>query len=473
MTSDSHGEEHDLGNPLDRAVDRRGFLAIGAAAAAGAVLAGRAEGRTVTARAAATRAAGITRGGTLRIGVVGGGQAETLNPLADVYDTASILRGYQLFDWLVYTGPNLEAQMQLATMIEPSSDGSEWTIRLRPGVEWHDGKPLTADDLMYTLQWLVNPKTASANAPVGNLMNVKAIKKLDPLTIRVPMHIPIGDLVALININGFGVIQNGTKNFTHPIGTGPFKFESWTPGQHSVFVRNPHYWVSGEPYVDKLEVFSIPDPTARLNALISNQVDAMAAIDLPHAKVYMSQGTSSGMQILIGDGPNVTTFTMGTAHAPFNDARVRQAIRLIVDRPQMIEIAQEGFGSLANDLWGPGYQYYDGHLPQRQQDIEQAKSLLKQAGQSKLNLTLSSTNGNAFPGQLEAATLLAQQATSAGVIINVKDLPSASYYSSTFPNYAFAQVQWQPASLPYQYLLSTFQVPRTTRPSGRIHRRLN
>ena len=254
---------------LQSAIDRRRFLAMTAGTAAGVMFAGRADAASAMVRAA--KAGSITRGGTLRVAVAGGGQAETLNPLADVYDTASIVRGFQLFDWLVYTGPNLQAQMQLATSIEPNSSGTEWTVRLRKGVLWHDGKPLTADDLIYTLQWLTNPKTASANAPVGNLMNVKAIKKLDPLTVRIPMHIPIGDLVALININGFGVIQNGTKNFTNPIGTGPFKFVSWTPGQHSVFAANPHYWVHGEPYVDQLEVFSISDQTAlRLNALLSN-----------------------------------------------------------------------------------------------------------------------------------------------------------------------------------------------------------
>jgi peptide/nickel transport system substrate-binding protein len=425
----------------DTTVDRRTFLAIGAGAAAGVLLGGRA--------AAAATPTKPNKGGTLRVAVQGGGQAETLNPLTSSLDSASTLRSFQLFDWLVSVGPKLQSNLALAESIDPTPDGLTWTIRLRPGIQWHDGKPLTADDLLYTLNFLADPANASTNRAITTNMNLAAVKKLDKLTVRIPMTAPVGDLISLISVNSLAVIQNGTTDFSNPIGTGPFMFKSFSAGQNSVFVRNPNYWKNGLPFVDELDVYSIPDNNARLYALTSGQVDAMATIPLPQAKAFLAQGNNSPIAILIGKGPNQASFTMGTAHPPFNDGRVRAAMRLIVDRQQMLDQVFLGLGQVANDLYAKGFPYYDNALPQRAQDIEQAMSLLKAAGQAGMTVTLSTTDGTG--GKLASATLLAEQAKAAGVTINLLQLPSATYFSSVFPNYAFAQVNWQPTPLPTNY----------------------
>jgi peptide/nickel transport system substrate-binding protein len=436
----------------ERRTTRKAFL-IGAGAAIGAASgASPALGSLLSAQRTARRSDVSAGGSTLRVAVSGGGQAETLNPVLDINDTASTLRGYQVFEWLAVAGPDTEPKLQLAELIEPNKTGTEWTARLRKGVEWHDGKPLTADDLIYTLRYISNPKVGASNSSITSLMNIAGLKKLDSRTVRIPMHQPIGDLPSLIVAPGWAIIQNGTTSFTKPIGTGPFKYQNWTRGQSSSYARNPNYWVHGEPLVDGLEVLSIDDDTARLNALLAGQVDAIGTVTFPDAKSYLAQGSASPISILLAESPQSTSFTMGTAHAPFNDARVRQALRLIVDRPQMIANAQFGFGKVANDLPMLGEPYYDNSLPQRHQDIEQAKALLKNAGQENLNLILNSTNGNFFPGQLAAATLFKQQAQAARVNVTVKNIPAGSYYSTGFPNYAFAQIQWTPSTIPSQYL---------------------
>jgi peptide/nickel transport system substrate-binding protein len=440
--------------PSERKATRRAFLlgagaAIGAASTAGPAFSS--VNALMAAREKARERAGGS-GGTLRVGVSGGGQAETLNPILDINDTASTLRGYQVFEWLAVAGPNTEPVLQLAESLEPNATGTEWTARLRAGVEWHDGKPLTADDLIYTLRYISTPKVGASASSITSLMNIPALKRLDSRTVRIPMLQPIGDLPSLIVAPGWAIIQDGTTSFDKPIGTGPFKFQSWVRGQSSSYVRNPNYWVSGEPHVDGLEVLSIDDDTARLNALLGGQVDAIGTVSFPDAKSYQAQGSQSPIAILLAESPQSTSFTMGTAHAPFNDVRVRQAFRLIVNRPQMIENAQFGFGKVANDLPMPGEPYYDSSLPQREQDIAQAKALLKQAGHESLSVVLNSTNGNFFPGQLAAATLFKQQAQAAGVTVSVNNIPAGSYYSTGFPNYTFAQIQWTPSTVPSQYL---------------------
>jgi peptide/nickel transport system substrate-binding protein len=136
---------------------------------------------------------------------------------------------------------------------------------------------------------------------------------------------------------------------------------------------------------------------------------------------------------------------MAVTMPPFTDVRVRQAMRLIAGRPQLITVAQDGFGAVGNDLYGKGLPEYADSIPQRDQDIEQARSLLKAAGMSDLRVTLWSST--AAPGMLESATAFAQQAQAAGVTINVNNGPAGSYFGSQYLKQNFAQTQWLTAPI--------------------------
>src|SRR5690348_4199628 len=174
------------------------------------------------------------------------------------------------------------------------------------------------------------------------------------------------------------------------IGTGPYKVQSFTPGQQSVHVRNPNYWRSGQPYFDKVVVIDFPEDTARVNALLGGQVDAIT--DVPPAQVAVVNG-HSGTKVLESPSAAWTPICMRVDVAPFTDVRVRQAMRLIANRPQMVAQALSGHGHIGNDLYAIFDEAFDDSLPQRHQDINQAKSLLKAAGQGSLNIDLVSTNG--------------------------------------------------------------------------------
>ncbi len=384
--------------------------------------------------------------------MVGGGSTETLNPNEAAGSDIDITRMMQLYDWLVYPGPKGEPQLHLAEVMEPNASATEWTIRLRSGVEFHNGKPLTADDLMYSLRWIANPKSASVNAAVLSYMDLKSMKKLDKLTVRVPTTFPNAQLIGIICNAVMAVIPEGTTSFAKPNGTGPFKFVSWTPGQSSLFKRNPNYFISGTPYVDELEMLSIPDNSARLNALLGGTVDAVDSIGYAEAAAFKAQGSNAPINPLIANTPGIIPITMGFVSKPFRDVRVRTAFKLIVNRKQMISQVQSGLGEIGNDIYGLGLPFYDSSLPQRTQDIEKAKSLLKKAGYENLTVTLSSSR--VVSGMLESATLFAQQASQAGVKVNVRNLPPATYFSTGYPNYPFGQDNWQCVQLANFYTTS-------------------
>jgi peptide/nickel transport system substrate-binding protein len=374
-------------------------------------------------------------GGRLRVAMTGG-SVTTLDPGLAVAEIESA-RATNLFDRLVNLHPDMSLQMDLAESMEPNADASVWTVRLRSGVEWHDGSPFTADDVLFSFRRMGAPKSALFGASVMTLVDMPGLKKLDRLTVQIPLKRPISEFPALFITPQMQITKDGQTDFKHPIGTGPFKFVSFAPGRQSVFARNPHYWRSGLPYVDELVMIDTNDPSARLNALLGGQVDAMNELSYAQAKVQRQAGS---IRVLAAQGSSMIPIYMAVDLEPFTDVRVRQAMRLIAGRPQLIQTAQDGLGTLGNDLYGHGLPEYATHLSQRHQDIGQAKALLKAAGKSGLTITLPSSTAAA--GMLESATAFAQQARAAGVTIHVNNGPAASYFGTQYLKQPFAQTQW-------------------------------
>jgi peptide/nickel transport system substrate-binding protein len=363
-----------------------------------------------------------------------GGSTDTLDP-GKIVTGIDFARTGNLFDPLVSLAPGLVPHMELAESFAPNHDATMWTIRLRSGVKWHDGKPLTVDDVMYTFRRI--QKLSLNGASTVSLMNLSAMKKMDPLTLQLPLKVAIGDLPSELAITYFSVVQNGATDFHRPVGTGPFAFVSLTPGQNSVFKRNPDYWLSGQPYVDQLQFTSILDQTARLNALLAGQVECIEAPGFVQTKAQQSAGQ---INLLISPPESMVPITMAVDTPPFNDVRVRQAMRLIADRPALVNVAQLGFGQVGNDLYGKGLTDYNDQIPQRHQDLAQAKSLLKAAGHSNLTVTLNASTAES--GMLESATAFAQQAKGAGVNVIVNNIPPADFFGAKYLKYVFGQTEW-------------------------------
>jgi peptide/nickel transport system substrate-binding protein len=425
----------DAGEPATE-VTRRRFIRAGAQGAlvlggAGLLNAcgGSSSGGAGSSSASATTSSGAggARGGTLTVGMITAGSAETLNPAKSV-NNPDLLRIAQLYDNLFTVGPDVETLVPaLALSAHPNGDATVWTLKLRPDVKWHDGKAFGADDVVYTLRSWANPNS-NAHGQVADLVKFNAVRKLDPLTVEVPLERAAGQFPSVLTFNQQCVVQAGattTQISSHPIGTGPFKFVSFSPGQQSVFARNPDYWQNGKPYVDKLVVnSSFADENARSNALQSGAINVA-----PILPPLVAKTLQASTEVTVLRTPSVVQywFLMRVDQGPFADKRVRQAMKLIADRQALIDGALAGYGTVANDLLGVQTQYYASDLPQRTQDIEQAKSLLKQAGQEGFTFNLPTCN--ALPAFNPSATLFAQQAAKAGVKVNVQVVSADTYYT--------------------------------------------
>lgn len=388
------------------------------------------------------------RGGRLRVGFVGGGSAEQLDPNRGAA-IVEIAMATMMFDKLFeLRGPKAEVTPVLAESMEPNATGDVWTLRVKQGVTWHDGKPFTIDDVIYTFQRVLDEKNALAGASVLTFLDPKGMKKLDAQTVRLSFLKPFADPLSPLTTRFLPIVQDGADDFRKPIGTGPFKYESFTAGKGGLFVANRDYH-DGAPYLDDVQTIDLPDATARVNALVSGQVDAIEA--LPGAQVKVLEGNG---KIALIESPNgghsKLCFTVSSA--PFDDVRVRQALRLLVDRPKMIENAAQGRGDIGNDLPSRFDPMFAEDIPQREYDPEQAKALLSEAGQTNLELRLDSST--AAVGMLESAQVFAETARAAGVKVQVKTNPADSYYTKIWGNAPFFQDEWGWYSLHDQLALN-------------------
>ncbi len=377
------------------------------------------------------------RGGTLRAGLSGGTSSDTVDPLNPLNET-DYARVYQLYDSLVAMDRDAGPVLALAEEITPNSDATAWTIRLRSGVEFHNGKPLTADDVIYTFQQILDPKAPAAGASAISFVDAGAMKKLDKLTVRVPCKRPFATFYETMPLYYYSIIPVGFDP-RHPVGTGPFKFESFTPGVQSTFIRNSNYWQHGLPYVDSVVISDYPDETSQINALLAGQADVVNLLSAP----AIAGIRSGGADVVISDGGGWTPFTMRVDQAPFSDVRVRQAFRLIVNRRQMMEVVFGGYGTLGNDVFGIFDPEYDRALPQREQDIAQAKYLLKRAGHEHLSTQI--VTGDIAEGVVQAAEVFAQQASAAGVTVEISNVTVTDFYGSDYLKWTFAQDYWYSA----------------------------
>jgi peptide/nickel transport system substrate-binding protein len=430
---------------MSRAALLRGTA--GAMLAASPLVAAACGGSSTSSTAGSTSAGKPVRGGTLRAGYIGGGTAETLNPYIAVtpIDEARV---QSLYDPLVLTNADLTSSPGLALEWNANADATEYVVKLRPGVEFHNSKTFGADDLIYSIRLMAKPANFGS-VPFVQGIDLKGLKKIDATTVKIPLLYPDADLAANFVYYNTWIVQDGETDFTKPVGTGPFMFDSFKPGTQSIFKRNPNYWVTGKPYADALQITAIDDNTARLDALLSGQIDLMAQLAGAQAKAHQASGD---ITVLLAKSPQPLMFYMDTSQKPFTDNNVRLAMKLIADRPALVAGAISGFGTVGNDIVGAGLPFYDTQLPQRVQDIAQAKSLLHKAGQDNLTVTLMTSP--VISGFVESATLLSQQAKAAGVNIQLKQVPPSSYYNPQllYLKMAFAQTQWPPPSLKFFYL---------------------
>ncbi len=419
--------------PFSRRSFLHGALATGALAATGGLLAACGSSATATTTTATTLPTPtIRKGGDLSVGLTGGSGADTLDPHQGLtyLDTA---RAQQLYQPLLQLNNQAQTEYVLAEEITPKGSTSEWVIRLKAGIEFHDGQPLGADDVIFTLRRILNPKKPLSGASSLGPVDLNGLKKLDALTVQVPMKTPYGSFIDQLAYWYYLYIVPVGFVVSKPNGTGPFQFQSFTPGRQSVFTRNDNYWKPGLPHVDSVTIIDFSDAAALQNALVTNAIDAAGGLEGPQLATLSK---NSALKTIASQTGAITPFTMRVDKAPFNDVKVRQAMRLIVNRPQLIESALDGYAYAGSDVFSPYDPDFD-HSLHREQDIGQAKHLLKAAGQE--NLTVSLTTSAVATGTVAMATVLKQQAQEAGVTINLNEVDPTTFFGPNYLQWTFSQ----------------------------------
>ncbi len=303
------------------AVSASGFLAAcGGSSGSGA--------STATGSAAPTGS--IKAGGILRVGATGGGAKDSIDAHIATADT-DIMRLWNLYEPLAVRPPDFgPLQMLVAESLEPEKGSAKtWIVKLRPGVEFHNGKTVTADDVIFSINRILDPKSPKTGATSIGYVDAARMKKLDKLTVRIPLKFANATFPDDIGQYFNSIVPVGYDP-KKPVGTGAFKFQSFTPGQQSVFVKNPHYWQTGKPHVDQLVIIDFPDNTARVNALLGGQVDAidtirhLLGVESVHAIGYCVAGTTLAATLALldarGDAGKVASATFFTAQVDFSDA---------------------------------------------------------------------------------------------------------------------------------------------------------
>ena len=343
-----------------------------------------------------------------------------------------------MYDGLTAWDFDLNLTNQLAETIEPNADGSVWQVKLRDGVMWHDGKPVTADDVVYSMDRIVDPKDPKVGSAAAHRRHPGRHQEGRRQDGR--DHARDGERAAGRE-PGRTQLQDRARGLRpeEPHRQRPVQDASrLKPGESFKWEAFADYWDT-PPYVDTLTMIEFADDTARINALQGGQIQAMSQLPKSQAKVIEA---TDGLALLNAETGQWRPFTMRIDVKPFDDVRVRQAFRLIVDRQQMIDQAYSGLGAVGNDM----YARYDAgtpDLPQRVQDIEQAKSLLKQAGyDNNLTVELVTSEGALGGDEVAAAQVFAEQAKAAGVTVNLKKTDASVFYGEDYLSWPFAQDFW-------------------------------
>lgn len=315
----------------------------------------------------------------------------------------------------------MSARLALAEFAEPNADASAWIIRIKPGLEFHHGKTIGADDMLFSLLRLTDPKLASPFAGLVGAIDRNALRKLDERTIEIRFKQGQSFFALDETLISFGgIVPTDYHPISNPVGAGPYKLKRFIPGQRSLYSRFEHYYKPNQPYADELEIIEFKDQVSRSAALRAGQIDVASGVQAEHSALLKAD---SRLQLCVSPSTSFTGFNLNLAKAPFQDVRVRQAFRLLADRQELVNRGLNGFGRIANDLYSPHDPTYNHAIAQRPHDLEQARSLLRQAGQDDLRVELTTTPG---PG-VNAALVFAQQAKLAGVQIKVTQVDGSVF----------------------------------------------
>lgn len=398
-------------------VTRRGFVG-----GAGAVGLGLTTGGVALPGLAA---AAPSRGGHLRAGVVGGSSSDNLDPTT--FDNSFMLFvSNSIRDHLVDLGPGGALLPGLAESWESTPDARVWRFKLRKDVAFSDGRPLTGDDVIASIDAHRGPATKSAAK--GLFLALKSVRAEDARTIVFELDGGNSDFPYLLTDYHVPIVpaKDGKADLLSRIGTGLYALESFEPGVRATLKRNPHAWQTELGFVDEATLLLIADNTARQNALVAGEVDV---ISRPELKTVRLLERARGIRVEAVTTNTHYTMAIENDAAPFDNLDVRLALRYAVDRKEFVDKVLYGYGTIGNDNpIGPGFKYHDAGIEQAAYDPDKAKFHLKKAGLTEVAVDYH-TAEVAYTGAIDASILFQESAARAGIKVNVRREPNDGYFS--------------------------------------------
>ena len=383
------------------------------------------------------------KGGKITLGVEAAQAKDSLDP-TKYFSTANILMGYSVYDSLVNRGPDLKPTPWLAESWEVGSDASEWIFKLRNDVEWHDGKPFTADDVIYSCSRHMREGTESPAK--GYMSQIAEMKKDGDHVVTFKLTAPNADFPIVLSDTRVQISQNGYEDFTDStVGTGPFKVKEWKSGSRYLFERNDNYWGSDGPWVDEMEVIGIGEITARVNALLAGDINVMLELD-PKAVSLIER--NSKVDLLRSPSGAFVNLAMMMDREPTNNADFRLAMKHAINREQIVNNVFKGYGSVGNDHpISPTDPYFCADIPQRTYDPDKARFHIKKAG---LENTPIDIYGSDVPGAgaLAACQVVQQSAAAAGIDLNLINPPADTYWSAVWIQKPMVASGWDMRPVP-------------------------
>lgn len=408
---------------------RREFMTWLMVAGASAAAAG-----TIFTNASDAWAATPKKGGRLVMAGDQHGPADTLDP---ALFTAAIdyFRGRMYYGSLTRLTKNLGYEPELAEEVLAGNNAKEWTFKIRKGVEFHDGKTLDADDVIYTMNRHLGAESISkANSLVAM---VKEWKKVNKHEVKAILETPNADLPIALGTFHFKIIQNGQTDFSTTQGTGPYKVKEFKPGVRTIGTRFENYWGEGG-YLDEIEHFGIGDSVARLNAFLAGDIDAMT--NLPPKAIEQVEA-ADGKEIWAVESSRYINIACRQDMAPSNNLHLVKAMQYLMDRQRLVKGVFKGQGTLANDHpIGPAYFDHCADIPQRELDPGKAKFHFDKSGIGSTAIPI--VAAEVAPGAIEQCLFLQREAKKIGLNIDVKKVTTDGYWGAVWLKAPICVVSW-------------------------------
>jgi len=410
---------------------RRSLLA-GTAAIGGAAIVG-----TSTAPA---KASTPKRGGRLRMGISGSSTSDTLDPNLPFSAMAAVVAIGQCRNGLIEVGGDGQLNPELAESWEAASDdATAFRLKLRKGVEFHNGKTLTPADVIASINHHRSAESKSFLKPL--FADITELKADGGDGVMIRLKGGNADFPFLLSDPRLQIYPEGTDKHDSGIGTGGYILEEWEPGVRAFSRRNPNYWKDGHANFDEVETIAIEDVSARTSALTTGEVDVINRVE--RSTAGRLDGIS-GLSVVVQNGYKHYTLPMRCDTAPFDNNDLRLAVKYCCPREEILKKILFGYGALGNDHPIGSFNRYiasEQELPQRQYDSDKARHHLKKAGMEGAKIQLNASDV-AFEGAVDMAVLYAESAKAAGLEIEIVRQPADGYWSNVWMNQPWCISYW-------------------------------